>query len=59
MHLHDAAGRANHLTLFTGEADIEKALEFARERGARVVIEVKTSAALEESVRSLSERGLL
>jgi sugar phosphate isomerase/epimerase len=58
MHLHDAAGAVSHLPLFTGQVDIEKALRFARERNARVVVEVKTAAALEKSVEELRERGL-
>lgn len=50
MHLHDCRGRANHLVPFTGDVDIAGMLDFARQRGIGVVIEVKTLEALRESV---------
>ncbi len=58
MHLHDADGRDSHRPLFAGTVDVPAALTFALESDLRVVIEVKTAAALEESVRALDERGL-
>jgi len=58
MHLHDWDGRSAHLPLFTGQADIEGSLAFARELGIPVVIETKTAEAVEASVRALRERGL-
>lgn len=58
MHLHDAArpGR-DHLPLGTGELDIAARLELARKQDCSVVIEVKTAAALRESVRWLREKA--
>jgi sugar phosphate isomerase/epimerase len=58
MHLHDADGRDSHRPLLSGKVDVPAAIEFARKNDLRVVIEVKTAAALEESLRSLDERGL-
>ena len=54
MHLHDARrpGR-DHLTLGGGELDIAARLDLARSRDCTVVIEVKTAAALTDSVRWL------
>lgn len=42
MHLHDAAGKKNHLALGTGEVDLDKNLSLAKERNCRVVLETKT-----------------
>ncbi len=42
IHLHDAAGRKNHLALGTGEIDIEKYINLAKEQNCRVVLETKT-----------------
>ncbi len=58
IHLHDSDGRLCHLPLFTGCLPVEDVLEFARERDIRVVIEVKTLEALEQSLEALAERGL-
>ena len=57
MHLHDARrpGR-DHLTLGGGELDIGARLDLARSRDCTVVIEVKTAAALTDSVRWLNQR---
>lgn len=59
FHIHDGSENPpkNHLTLGTGEIDIKERLRFARESAgphARAVLETKTIAALEESVRWLS-----
>ena len=53
IHLHDAKGRKNHLTLGTGEMDIEKYLSLAKEQNCRVVLETKTIAGLKQSVEWL------
>jgi sugar phosphate isomerase/epimerase len=56
LHLHDSDGRSAHQPLFTGRVDIPAALELARSRNLWVVVEVKTAAALERSIRALREQ---
>lgn len=58
MHLHDGIGDKNHKELFTGEIDIEKHLDFAKENNCSVVIEVKTGDSLKRSVEELVKRNL-
>ena len=54
MHLHDAIRpNRDHLALGTGELDIRARLALAEKQHCTVVIEVKTAAALRESVRWL------
>ena len=53
IHLHDAKGRKNHLALGTGEMDIEKYLNLAKEQNCRVVLETKTIDGLKQSVEWL------
>jgi sugar phosphate isomerase/epimerase len=50
MHIHDAAGTSNHLTLGTGEIDIAESLATAARHGCRCVLETKTAGAVWESV---------
>lgn len=59
MHGHDARGKSNHLALGDGEIDLNARFAWARERGARVVLETKTVAALRQSVRWLSSHPSL
>ena len=53
VHLHDARGRKNHLALGTGEMDIEKYINLAKEQNCRVVLETKTIDGLKQSVEWL------
>ena len=53
IHLHDALGRKNHLALGTGEMDIEKYINLAKEQNCRVVLETKTIDGLKQSVKWL------
>ena len=53
MHLHDAAGRKNHLPLGAGELNWREKIALAQAHGARAVVEVKTPAALHDSVKAL------
>ena len=53
IHLHDAQGRKNHLTLGTGEMDIEKYINLAKEQSCRIVLETKTIDGLKQSVEWL------
>lgn len=50
IHLHDAERRKNHLALGTGEIDIEKYINLAKEQNCRVVLETKTIDGLKQSV---------
>ena len=54
MHLHDVRdGTRDHQALGTGELDIHKYLELAKERDCSVVVETKTIEGLKESARWL------
>lgn len=53
MHLHDYNGQSDHQPLYSGVVPIEERLELARQLDLSVVIEVKTSEALRESVQKL------
>ena len=58
MHLHDATPGQCHMPLGAGELDIAALVRKADAAGARAVLEIKTVAALRDSVRYLKERGL-
>ena len=53
MHAHDCTGKRDHLPFGEGEVDLRERLGRARETGARVVLEVKTAAALRATVEAL------
>lgn len=56
MHLHDVrGGTKDHQALGTGELDIHKYLNLARQRDCTVVVETKTVAGLKESARWLHD----
>ena len=55
IHLHDAKGRKNHLALGTGEMDIEKYINLAKEQNSRVILETKTVDGLQQSVEWLNK----
>lgn len=57
FHIHDATNTRNHLTLGTGELDLDTYLRLARSNNCRCVLETKTADALEQSVEWLRERG--
>ena len=59
FHIHDGRENppANHLALGDGEIPLEERLRFAEARNARCVLETKTAAALEQSIRWLREHG--
>ncbi len=56
FHFHDAASGKDHLPLGTGEIDLGKYLDMARERGARIVLETKTIAGLKASAEWIKKR---
>ncbi|MBQ4067751.1 MAG: sugar phosphate isomerase/epimerase [Lachnospiraceae bacterium] len=51
FHIHDALGRKDHMTLGTGDIDLEQRIWIAKISNSRCVIETKTIEALRESVR--------
>ena len=56
MHLHDVRdGTKDHQALGTGELNIHKYLNLARQRDCTVVVETKTVAGLKESARWLHD----
>ena len=58
MHLHDSTSRQCHMPLGEGELDIAALVRRADSAGARAVLEIKTIAALRDSVQYLKEHGL-
>lgn len=57
FHIHDGAGKRDHLPLGSGEIDLYGRLSLARECGGRCVVEVKTPETLERSVSWLRANG--
>ena len=53
MHLHDATGHRDHLSLGDGELDIAELAGFAAANRCSCVVEVKTSSSLRESIEYL------
>ncbi|MFA5524643.1 MAG: sugar phosphate isomerase/epimerase family protein [Tissierellales bacterium] len=54
MHLHDYNEKSDHQPLYTGVIPIDERLQFARDNNLSVVIEVKTSETLKESVSKIA-----
>lgn len=59
FHIHDTAGKHDHLPLGTGEIDLHDRLTRATERGCTCVVEIKTGDALVESVKWLGNEEFL
>lgn len=57
MHLHDYNGKSDHQTLFTGAVPVSERLAFAEQNDLTVVIEVKTSDSLQQSVYKMKGRS--
>lgn len=53
LHLHDAQDKNDHMTLGTGNVNIEKYIELAKNHNCTVVLETKTVEALKKSVEWL------
>lgn len=53
LHLHDAQDKKDHMTLGTGNVNIEKYIELAKKHNCTVVLETKTVEALKKSVKWL------
>ncbi len=59
MHFHDTKGQKDHLVPFEGELDLVDRIDFAIKRNLTVLIEVKTIAALKESIYIMRQRDLI
>ncbi|HBH12597.1 MAG: Xylose isomerase domain-containing protein TIM barrel [Clostridiales bacterium 38_11] len=59
MHFHDTKGQKDHLVPFDGELDLVDRIDFAIKKNITVLLEVKTMAALKESVYILRQRNLI
>lgn len=55
IHLHDARNKKDHMTLGTGNVDIEKYIKLAKTHNCTVVLETKTIDALKKSVEWLNK----
>ena len=53
LHLHDAQDKKDHMTLGTGNVNVEKYIELAKKHNCTVVLETKTVEALKKSVEWL------
>lgn len=56
FHIHDGYGKQNHMTLGSGEIDINSRLLLAKQYNCRCVIETKTIDALKKSVMWLKNK---
>ncbi|MBQ3514592.1 MAG: sugar phosphate isomerase/epimerase [Lachnospiraceae bacterium] len=57
FHIHDSLGGKDHMTLGTGEIDLEQRLSIANKYQCRCVVETKTIEALKKSVLWLKEKN--
>jgi len=55
FHIHDALAKSNHLVLGSGDVNLPKYLDLAKSHDCRAVLEVKTVAGLQKSVKWLDE----
>ncbi|MBP1989812.1 sugar phosphate isomerase/epimerase family protein [Paenibacillus eucommiae] len=58
MHLHDYNGKSDHQALYSGIVPINERLHFATKHNLKVVIEVKTSESLKESVKQIRSKQM-
>ena len=54
MHLHDAKDKMCHLQLGTGVIPVDKYLNLAKENDLYLLLEVKSSKDLEESIKVIN-----
>lgn len=59
MHLHDYNGKSDHQVLFDGNIPLNERIKFAQDNDLTILVETKTTEALEESVMRLKNAGLL
>lgn len=55
FHIHDGSNKSDHMTLGTGEIDLIKRLDIAKQKNCRCVVETKTVDALRKSVKWLEK----
>jgi sugar phosphate isomerase/epimerase len=55
MHLHDCNDNSDHQPLYNGKVPINERLQFAEKYGLSVVVEVKTSTSLQESIQQIKK----
>ena len=58
FHIHDSLAKKDHMTLGTGEIDLEQRLNIAKKYHCRCVVETKTIEALRKSVLWLREKEI-
>lgn len=56
FHIHDSLGSRDHMTLGSGEIDLEQRLCIAQKHNCRCVVETKTIEALRASVQWLHDK---
>ena len=54
MHLHDAQDKKDHMTLGTGDINVERYIKLAEKHACTIVLETKTVEALKKSVEWLN-----
>lgn len=59
FHIHDVTAKSNHVALGTGVLDVDRYLEMADKYDCPVVIEVKESSSLRDSLDYMKKRGLM
>ncbi|MFA9464728.1 MAG: TIM barrel protein [Velocimicrobium sp.] len=59
FHIHDGSNKSDHMTLGTGEIDLIKRLDIAKQKNCRCVVETKTVDALKKSVKWLEKNKYL
>ena len=59
FHIHDVTAKSNHVALGTGVLDVDRYLEMADKYDCPVVIEVKESTSLRDSLDYMKKRGLM
>ena len=53
FHIHDGSNKSDHMTLGTGDIDLIKRLDIAKQNNCRCVVETKTVDALRKSIQWL------
>jgi sugar phosphate isomerase/epimerase len=59
FHIHDDSNKSDHMTLGTGDIDLIKRLDIAKQNNCRCVVETKTVDALRKSVKWLDKNKYL
>lgn len=59
IHLHDVTEKSNHVALGTGILDVQKYMDLIKKTDASVVVEVKESKSLVESIGFLRKAGII